>query len=188
MTIALPEDNAANSEWVKKQNAVYDDFVKGNQNYTALAKRHNIKRADAIKMVQEVHDYVKASGVFKEMAKARLNEMDHHFSMLIKEGWEAIENMKDEGTKSDKIATTIKAIADIEAKRQEALQKAGMYDDFEVGDMLAEAEAKIDAIKELLKEVLKKHPETKQMIMIGLRDIQDPNRLPEPEVIDGEVV
>ena len=182
------ENVVAQTKWIKQQNAVYDDYVKGEQNYTKLAKKHNITRAEAIKMVEEVNTYVRQSGAFKEMAKERLSEMDHHYSMLIKEGWEAIEEMKQDGGKSDKIATTLKAIADIEAKRQDALQKAGMYDDYEVGDMLAESERKIDAIRSLLREVIAKHPETKQMILVGLRDIQDPDRLPEPEVIDGEVV
>ena len=181
------ENKVAQTEWIRKQNVVYDDFVKGNQDYTALAKKHGITRAKAIEMVREVNDYIKQSGAFKEMAKERLGEMDHHYSMLIKAGWEAVEDMKDEGKKADKIPSALKAIADIEAKRQEALQKAGMYDDYEVGDMLAESERKIDAIKELLKSVITKYPETKQMILVGLRDIQDPDRLPEPDVVPGEV-
>ena len=192
MSLALPEDNlpienrVVQTEWVKKQNAVYDDYVRGEQNFTQLARRHGITRAKAIEMVQEVNDYVRQSGAFKEMAKERLGEMDHHYSMLIKEGWQAVEDMKDEGKKSDKIPSALKAIADIEAKRQEALQKAGMYDDYEMGDMLAESERKIEAIKELLKEVITKFPETKNVILNGLRDIQDPNRLPEPDTIPGE--
>ena len=174
------------TEWIRKQNAVYDDFVKGTQDYTALARKHGITRAKAIEMVREVNDYIKQSGAFKEMAKERLGEMDHHYSMLIKEGWQAVEDMKDEGKKADKIPSALKAIADIEAKRQEALQKAGMYDDYEMGDMLAESERKIEAIKELLKEVITKFPETKNVILNGLKDIQDPNRLPEPDTIPGE--
>lgn len=193
MTLAFPDDGpivpienvVAQQKWVKKQNEVYDDYVRGEQNFSALARKHNITRAKAIEMVEEVNAYVRQSGVFKEMAKERLSEMDHHYSMLIKEGWLAVEDMKD-SNKSDKIPSALKAIGDLEAKRQEALTKAGMYDDYEVGDMLAESERKIDGIKHLLKEVITKFPESKNMILAGLRDIQDPNRLPEPEVIDGE--
>lgn len=181
------ENAAARSKWMKKQNEVYDDYVKGNQNYTALAKRHGITRAEAITMIEEVNAYIRASSVFKEKAKERLAEMDHHYSMLIKEGWDAIEEMRGNPRDASKIATTIKAIADIEAKRQDALQKAGMYDDYEIGDMLAESERKIDAIKGLLKEIIAKYPETKNDVLNGLRDIQDPDRLPEPDVIDGDV-
>jgi len=188
VTIVHPDDEFRDSEYTKKQNQVYDDYIKGNQNYTALARKHGLTRAEVMQMISSVNDYVRASGVFKEMAKERLHQMDRHYAMLIQEGWDAIEVMKEEGTKAEKIATTIKAIADIEAKRQDALQKAGMYDDYEVGDMLAETEAKMDAIKELLKQVIKEFPQAKAMILTGLRDIQDPNRLPEPEVIGGEVV
>ena len=187
-TIKPIENVVVQTRWIKKQNSVYDDYVKGEQNFTALAKKHGITRAEAIKMVDEVNDYIRQSGAFKEMAKERLAEMDHHYSMLIKEVWDAIQDMKDNPKFTDKIPSAAKAAADIEAKRQEALQKAGMYEDYEVGDMLAESEAKIDGIKALLKEVITKFPETKQMILEGLRDIQDPNRLPEPEVVDGEVI
>lgn len=187
MSIVPLEQKAITSKWIKLQNAVYDDFVKGDQNYTALAKKHSITRAEAIQAVEEVKNYINQTSAFKEMARERLYEMDHHYSMLIKEGWDAIEEMKGNGGKdASKIATTIKAIADIEAKRQDALQKSGMYDDFEMGDMLAESERKIDAIKSLLKDVLAKFPDTKQMIMNGLKDINDPNRLPDPEDLDGE--
>lgn len=181
------ENKVAQTQWIRKQNAVYDDFVKGNQNFTALAKKHNITRAKAIEMVREVNDYIKQSGAFKEMAKERLGEMDHHYSMLIQEGWNAVEDMKNESGKADKIPSALKAIADIEAKRQEALTKAGMYDDYEMGDMLAESERKIEAIKDLLKEIITKFPATKTTILTGLRDIQDPNRLPDPDSIVGEV-
>lgn len=180
------ENAAARSKWIKQQNDIYDDYVKGNQNFTALAKRHGVTRAEAIKMVEEVNEYIRASSVFKEMAKERLAEMDHHYSMLIKKVWDSIEELESEG-KYDRVPPATKIAGDLEAKRQDALQKAGMYEDYEVGDMLAEAERKVDAIKDLLKLIISKYPETKNDILNGLKDIQDPNRLPEPDVIDGEV-
>lgn len=183
----LPENKAAASKWVKTQNAVYDDYVKGMQNWTNLAKKHRITRAEAIKAVEEVHDYVKSTGVFKEMAKERLHEMDYHYNMLIEEGWSTVEELKND-SKHDKVAPALKIIADMEKARQEALTKAGMYDDYEMGDMLAESERKVDAIVKLLKAVIAEFPDTKQMILSGIKDIEDPDRLPEPDVIDGDVL
>lgn len=183
MSIVHPEDAAAASKWIKTQNAVYDDYVKGEQNWTALAKKHKITRAEAIKAVDEVHDYVKSTGVFKEMAKERLYEMDYHYNMLIKTVWDAIREMEADPRKADKIPAAAKAIADIESRRQEALTKAGMYDDYEMGDLMAESERKVEAIKTLLKEVVSKFPETKQMIIEGIHKIEDPDRLPDPEVV-----
>jgi predicted small secreted protein len=185
MSIVPIENAAAESEWIKKQNAVYDDWVKGEQNFTALAKRHNVTRAKAIEMVEEVKQYMQATGVFKDMAKERLHEMNHHYSMLIKEGWTAVDEMKEKG-QYDRVPGALKVIGDLEAKRQEALQKSGMYDDYEMGDMLAESERKIDSIRDLLRNVIKQFPATKNMILDGLRDIQEPDRLPDPDVIDGE--
>lgn len=184
MSQIVPIENiVAQTRWVKKQNAVYDDYVKGEQNYTALAKKHGITRAEAINMVAEVNDYIRQSGVFKEMAKERLAEMDHHYSMLIKTVWTAIENMENDG-KHDKVPAAAKAAGDLEAKRQEALQKAGMYEDYEIGDLIAESERKIEEIKKLLQKVIAEFPGAKQMIVDGLKSIQDPNRLPDPEVVE----
>lgn len=181
------ENKVVQTKWIKTQNAIYDDYVRGEQNWTALAKKHGVKRAEAITAVEQVHDYVKASGAFKEMAKQRLAEMDHHYSMLIKAGWDAVEEMQADARKADKIAPALKAIADIEAKRQDALQKAGMYDDYEMGDLVAEAERKVEEVQKLLKDVISKFPETKTMIINGLRKIQNPDYLPEP-TIDGEII
>lgn len=183
-----PDDKSLDSAYIKKQNEVFDDYLKGIQNYNQLAKRHNISRADAVQMVESVKDYFRQSGVFKAMASERLAEMDRHYTLLIKEGWDAIEEMRGRPADASKIATTIKAIADIEAKRQDSLQKAGFYEDDQIGDMLAEAEVKIEAIQTLLKQIITKYPAAKQDILNGLRDIQNPGRLKDPDVIDGEVL
>lgn len=182
------EHRAIEAKWVKVQNAVYDSYVQGEQNFAKLAKKHNITRADAVQAVEEVKEYFRSTGVFKEMAKERLHEMDHHYSMLIHEGWEAIEEMRGRPADASKIATTIKAIADIEAKRQDALQKSGAYEDFEIGEQIYENERKIDAIKALLKNVIQEFPETKKMIIDGLKKVDDPDRAPDIETIEGAVV
>lgn len=180
------ENVVAQTKWIKQQNAVYDDYVKGEQNYAKLAKKHGITRADAITMVEEVNSYIRQSGAFKEMAKERLGEMDHHYSMLIHTVWEAIEEMRQDG-KHDKVPAAAKAAGDLEAKRQEALQKAGMFEDYEIGDMLAESERKVGEVTKLLKRVIAEFPETKQMIIEGIKNIENPDRLPEPDIVEGKV-
>lgn len=181
-----PEEKAISADWIKKQNEIFDDYVTGFQDWTKLARRHNVTRAEAITAVEQVQQYMTQTGVFKEMARTRLHEMNHHYGMLIRETWEAVEEMKSDPRKVDKVPAAIKVIADIEHKRQEALQKAGMFDDHEMGDMVAEAERKVDAIKKLLKEVITKFPETKEMIIRGLQNADDPNRLPDIETIESE--
>jgi hypothetical protein len=181
------ENIAAESKWVKQQNAVFDDYAKGEQDPTKLAKKHGITRAQAIQMVDEVKAYMRSSGIFKELAKERLGEMDYHYSLLMKKGHNAVEELEANGN-WDKVPAALKVIGDLESKRQETLQKAGVYEDYEVGDMLAEAEAKVAAVSDLLKRVIAQFPETKTMIITGLRDIQDPDRLPDPEVIEGKTV
>lgn len=56
-----------------------------------------------------------------------------------------------------------------------------------MGDLVAEAERKVEEVQKLLKDVISKFPETKTMIINGLRKIQNPDYLPEP-TIDGEII
>lgn len=177
------------SEWIKKQNEAFDLYLRGELSATKIAQRLGLKRADVVLMIDEVKQNLRSTESFKEMSRERLHEMDKHYAMLIKEAWDAVEELKSGEKTIDKVPGALKIIGDLEAKRQEALQKAGIYDDNEMGDMVAEAERKVEEIGVLLKKVIAAFPESKKMIVDGLRRIQDPNALPEPEeVIEGDVI
>lgn len=183
-----PENRAVDAAWIKKQNEIFDDYVTGLQDWTKLAKRHKVTRAEAINAVEQVKEYMHSTGVFKDMARTRLHEMNHHYSILIRKVHQAVEDMENDASKVDKIPGAIKVIADIEHKRQEALQKTGMFDDHEMGDLVAESDRKVEAIKKLLKAVVGQFPETRDMIIKGLQSVEDPDRLPDPDDIEGEVI
>lgn len=170
-------------EWIEKQIDVVDLFLQGNTNYTALARKTNLDRATVVEMIEDAKNSWRTMESFKTIWRERLHEMDRHYSMLIKEGWETVENLKEAGH-WDKVSTALKTIADIEGRRQDALHKAGIYDDSELGDAIAEMEEKTDAIKQLLKQVVQEYPETKKMIVDGIRRLD--GDLPDPIVVDGD--
>lgn len=171
------------AEWFKKQNAIVDDFLKGNTNYTDLAKRHSIKRADAIIMLDEWKQYVRSDKSFKEMGRERLHEMDRHYGLIIQEMWDSHQDLKDSG-EFHKAATVLKMISEVEAKRQDALQKAGMYDDGELADMVMETERKTQAIAEFLMKLAADYPELKPKIIEALKKIENPDYI-QPMDLDG---
>jgi septal ring factor EnvC (AmiA/AmiB activator) len=59
----------------------------------------------------------------------------------------------------------------VQAKRQEILQKAGLYEGAELGDEIAATEEKMEKIKELLKNIAKDNPAVRQQIQQGLYEI-----------------
>jgi hypothetical protein len=138
-------------------------LLKGTNDPTKIAKDLGIPRKDVVLYIAEWRKAAKDSDV-KERAIELLWEMDKSYDQLINELWivhaEAI-------APRDKNAA-LKTISEIIAKRQEVLQKAGLYDDAEMGDALALAEEQMEGIKALLKAVASEHPAARQMIMDGL--------------------
>jgi hypothetical protein len=72
--------------------------------------------------------------------------------MVIDRSWETVEQADMSDDLKTK-ATVLKNIADVQFKRVEMHQKAGLYDDAALGDELAEMEEKNEIIKNVLLEV-----------------------------------
>jgi hypothetical protein len=85
-------------------------------------------------------------------AKEALAGADQHFSSLIKKAYEVIESADQSANLTAK-TTSIKLIADIETKRLEMLQKAGLLDNQQLADDLIEMERKQEILITILKEV-----------------------------------
>lgn len=145
-------------------------FLKGETNYTRIARKTGLPRADVMRYIEEWRATAPSNTDIKLRAKNNLAEMDEHYSMLISRAWETVEQADDSGDIKTKV-TAIKAIADIEAKRQDTLQKAGMYDDAEIGDQLAQMAEQSEAIKQMLVDIAEKYPQAKSDILDGLRRI-----------------
>lgn len=172
------------TDYFKMQNAVVDLKLK-QVSETDIAKQLKLDRASVVTMIEEWKEYVRSDKSFKEMGRERLHEMDRHYGLIISELWDSHDSLKDEG-KYKEAAAAAKIISEVEAKRQDALQKAGMYDDGELTDMIIENERKTEAITVLLTEIITDHPELRDRIVTGLRKIEDPNYVEPVEVLKGE--
>lgn len=176
----------SDSEYFKRQNLVSELLLQGNTNYTDIARKVNITRAEVVVIVDQIKEAWQSMESFSEIARQRLREMDAHYSMLIKKSYERYEDLVEEDEHA-KAAAILKQIGDIEAKRQDSLQKAGVYDDTELADFVAEAERKVGEISEFLVSFVKKNPEHKAEIVAMLRRVENPDLLPEPDIIQGDV-
>ena len=163
-------------------NRVVELMLKGQNDPTKIAKQLDMKRVEVQGYIEEWKAIAANDDNIKLRAREALTEMDRHYGLIIERLWETVEQADSAGDVKTK-TTTLKAIADIEAKRQETLQKAGLYDDAALGDELIMMEERAEQIKKLLTNIATKYPETKMDIMYGLRAI-----FGQSDPIPGEVV
>lgn len=143
-------------------------MLKGNTNATQIAKSVGIPRAKVLDYIDAWKEIAKNDENIKDRAKEALTNMDNHYNMIIKEMWEIVDDTSNDAkTRS----STLKQIADIESKRQETLQKAGLYDDADLAGELVETQMKAERIKELLRDIATQFPVTKEAILSGLNEI-----------------
>jgi len=156
------------ADYYVEMNTVVTAMLKGETNATALARQLGMPRTKVMDYMQAWKEIAHNDEGIKERAKEALSNMDRHYDLIIKEMWDVVEdNMVDLKTK----AGTLNQIAGVEAKRQETLQKAGLYDDAGLADELVDTQEKAQAIKELLREIATKYPNTKTDILEGLSRI-----------------
>ena len=87
-----------------------------------------------------------------ERAKEALAGADQHYSMIIQKAWETVDQAdanQQYGTK----ASTLKMIADVEQKRIDMLQKAGLLENNEMSTQLLETERKQKILVDILKDI-----------------------------------
>lgn len=145
-------------------NTIAQDFLlKGRNNPTQIAKELGLKRADVVTYIEEWREAA-ITGDAKARATELLYEMDKSYDQIIQELW--ITHAEADSAKD--AANILKTISEVIAKRQDVLQRAGLYDDAAIGDELALVEEQMQGIKDLLKSVAKNHPAARQEIMEGL--------------------
>lgn len=141
---------------IRDQIAIMDKFaniwLSGDRNATTIARKLDIKRSDALVLIDEYKAMIAANPEVKARAAEALYEADQSFNMVIERSWETVDQADMANDLKTK-ATVLKNIADVEGKRVDMLQKAGLYDDAALGDELAEQEEKMAILVGILKEV-----------------------------------
>lgn len=115
-------------------------------------------------------EVVKNDKGVKDRAYQAIANMTEHYNMIISDLWEVYEAA---GMNDDyKIqATTLKSIADVEAKRVELLQKAGVIGDKQLGDEMAELEITNEKLKSLLMDTSAKCEHCRPLVAQGLAEL-----------------
>jgi uncharacterized protein with PIN domain len=102
------------------------------------------------------------SGI-RERAKEALGAADQHYSMVIKEAWKTVEQADNQDALNVK-SQALKLIADVESKRIDMLQKAGVIEKNEMSDQILETERKQEVLVGILRDVTSTCPNCKQEV------------------------
>ena len=97
-------------------------------------------------------DIIHDNNGIRERAKEALAGADQHYAMLIKDAWNTANEAENSGQLNTKVAA-LKLIADIEAKRIEMLNKAGVLENNDVADQILESERKQEILVGILRDV-----------------------------------
>ena len=132
-------------------NLVVEEYLKGNDP-TVISKQLSIPRQKVVTLINEWKVMASANDAIRARAKEALAAADTHYSKLVSRTYEVIDEASMTNNLSAKTAA-IKLVMDIESKRIDMLQKAGLLEDNELADQLMETERKQEVLVSILKEV-----------------------------------
>lgn len=140
-----------------------------------IARELGIKVVEAKAAIAQWEEIVRNDMDSRDAARDHLNAMVKRYELLMHEAQDNLDNLKamvfDEKV-SAQINSTLKNIADFDAKRVDLLQKAGLLDAHDLGDELAEREEREAMIIEILRNDLCKscqnHVKDKLTVLSGV--------------------
>jgi len=144
-------------------NNVVEEYLKGNDP-TAISKQLDIPRQRVVAYIDEWKVTASNSAAIRARAKEALSGADTHYSKLISKSYEVIDEASMTNNLSAKTAA-IKLVMDIESKRIDMLQKAGLLENKELADEMLEIENRQEVLVGILRDIASSHPEVRDLIM-----------------------
>ena len=150
-------------------NNVVGEYLKGND-ATRISKDLSIPRTRVVQHINEWKVMASANDAIRARAKEALAIADTHYNKLIAKSYEVIEDATTTANLSAKTAA-IKLVMDIESKRIDMLQKAGLLENKELAEEMLEIEKKQEVLMAILRDIASEYPEIRDEIMRRLSDI-----------------
>ncbi len=156
-------------EHLDEVNKVVTEYLKG-QDPTKISKELDIPRTRVVSLINEWKVMASANDAIRARAKEALVGADTHYTKLITKAYEVI----DEATLSTNLSAKtagIKLVLDIESRRIDMLQKAGLLENKELAEEMIEIERRQEVLVEILRDIASEHPEIRDIIMNRLSSI-----------------
>jgi len=150
-------------------NDVVAEYLKGSDP-TTISKELAIPRTRVVAYIDEWKEKTSNNTAIRARAKDALAGADAHYSKLILKSYEVIDEASMTNNLSAKTAA-IKLVMDIESKRIDMLQKAGLLENKELAEEMVEIERRQEVLVGILRDVASSHPEVRDIIMQRLSAI-----------------
>jgi hypothetical protein len=144
-------------------NTVVSEYLKGNDP-TVISKELAIPRTRVVTLINEWKAMASDNAAIRARAKEALVGADTHYSKLIKTSYEVI----DEATMTNNLSAKtagIKLVMDIESKRIDMLQKAGLLENKELAEEMVEIEKRQEVLVGILRDIASEYPQVRDEIM-----------------------
>lgn len=150
-------------------NKVVEEYLKGNDP-TKISKTLNLPRTRVVAHLNEWKAMASANDAIRARAKDALVSADAHYTKLIQQAYEVIDDATTTANLPAKTAA-IKLVMDIEARRIDMLQKAGLLENKELAEEMVEIEKRQEVLVDILRDIASTHPEVRDLIMQRLSTI-----------------
>jgi len=150
-------------------NNVVGEYLKGND-ATKISKDLAIPRNRVVQHINEWKVMASANDAIRARAKEALAIADTHYNKLIAKSYEVIDEASLNNNLSAKTAA-IKLVMDIESKRIDMLQKAGLLENKELAEEMVQIERRQEILMEILRDIASEYPQVRDEIMRRLSDI-----------------
>ena len=150
-------------------NKVVEEYLKGNDP-TKISKELSIPRTQVVSLINEWKVMASANDAIRARAKEALAAADAHYGKLISKSYEVIDEASMTNNLGAKTAA-IKLVMDIESKRIDMLQKAGLLENKELAEEMVEIERRQEVLVGILRDIASSHPEVRNLIMERLSAI-----------------
>lgn len=150
-------------------NTVVSEYLKGNDP-TQISKDLAIPRQRVVAYIDEWKTMASDNAAIRARAKEALAGADTHYSKLISKSYEVIDEASMTNNLGAKTAA-IKLVMDIESKRIDMLQKAGLLENKELAEEMIEIEKRQEVLVQILRDIASEYPEVRDEIMRRLSSI-----------------
>jgi hypothetical protein len=156
-------------------NLVVEEYLKGNDP-TVISKQLDIPRTKVVTLINEWKVMASANDAIRARAKEALAAADTHYSKLVSRTYEVIDEASMVNNLSAKTAA-IKLVMDIESKRIDMLQKAGLLENKELAEEMMEIERRQEVLVSILKDIASEYPQVRDEIMRRLSSFAKENEV-----------
>ena len=156
-------------EHLDEVNKVVEKYLAGNEP-TQISKELAMPRQKVVSYINEWRAMAADNAAIRARAKEALVGADTHYSKLISKAYEVIDEASTTANLGAKTAG-IKLVMDLESKRIDMLQKAGLLENKELAEEMIAIENRQEVLVGILKDIASEHPEVRDKIMRRLSDV-----------------